>query len=201
MLIGITGGIGSGKSTIAQALRDLGYSVYDTDTEAKRLMQEDATVRTALIRAFGEETYLPDGTLNRECLKDVFHNPLRLQEINAIVHPAVFRDVQQWAKQQPGKLCFAESAILFESGMNKMCDAVVIVTAPMQTRIERTMRRDHCSREQVLARLHNQLSDDERAAYTTDRHTHTTDCPTILLTNDGNTPIPSLCTQIINRWG
>ncbi|MGM9809582.1 MAG: dephospho-CoA kinase [Paludibacteraceae bacterium] len=170
MLIGITGGIGSGKSRIAQALRSRGYAVYDTDTEAKRIIVENPMVRSQVEMLFGSQVFEGDVYRTQLVAKQVFHHPDLLAELNHIVHPAVAFHLKQWAKEQKGThpsppqsyptarclqgpqeggrlettpICFVESAILFASGLDQLCDKIVVVTAPEALRIERTIQRDY----------------------------------------------------------
>ena len=157
MLIAITGGIGSGKSVVSNVLATMGYPVYDTDSEARRLMNADARVREALIQAFGHEVFGADGTLNRAGLASkVFNNPEALQLLNSIVHPAVRDDVKCWCRNQASPIAFVETAILHQSKMDGMVDAVWTVTAPMQVRIERVMHRSGLTASQVADRIRSQ---------------------------------------------
>lgn len=159
--IGITGGIGSGKSTVCALLKERGVAVYDSDYEAKRLMAQSETLRRQIVEAFGAECY-NDGGLNRQYLAaQVFGNAEALQRLNAIVHPAVKDDFRAWAERQPGAYVVLESAILFESGFDKEVDATLAVMAPLEERVRRTMERDGANREQVLSRIAHQMSDDE----------------------------------------
>ena len=159
--IGITGGIGSGKSTVCALFAEQGVAVYDSDFEAKRLMNESEAMRQALIAAFGQECYGEQG-LNRAYLaSQVFGNEEALQRLNAIVHPAVREDFRMWAERQQGTYVILESAILFESGFDTEVDATLAVMAPLEERVRRTMARDGVEREQVLSRISHQMSDDE----------------------------------------
>ena len=159
--IGITGGIGSGKSTVCALFAEQGVAVYDSDLEAKRLMNESEALRQALIAAFGQECYGEQG-LNRAYLaSQVFGNEEALQRLNAIVHPAVREDFRMWAERQQGTYVILESAILFESGFDTEVDATLAVMAPLEERVRRTMARDGVEREQVLSRISHQMSDDE----------------------------------------
>ncbi len=162
--VGITGGIGSGKSTVCRLFADNDVAVYDSDREAKRLMNEDAALRAAIISRFGEESYTAEG-LNRKYLADkVFTDEESLQALNALVHPAVKRDFERWAEEQSGDYVVLECAILFESGMNAMVDVTVAVVAPLDLRVSRTCRRDKCDEESVRRRIAAQMSDDELTA-------------------------------------
>lgn len=159
--VGITGGIGSGKSTVCALLADYGVAVYDSDAEAKRLMESSAELRTALQEAFGAECYTESG-LNRAYLASkVFGDEEQLQRLNSIVHPAVRADFAAWAERQRTPYVVLESAILFESGFDSEVDATLAVVAPLEERIRRTMERDNSDRESVLCRIGHQLSDDE----------------------------------------
>ena len=159
--IGVTGGIGSGKSTVCELLRDRGVAVYDSDSRAKQLMAESDALREQLIAAFGAECYNAEG-LNRAFLASkVFGNEEALLQLNSIVHPAVRADFQTWAEQQQSPYVVLESAILFEAGFETEVDATLAVMAPMPMRLERTMARDGVDKESVMRRMEHQLSDDE----------------------------------------
>lgn len=160
--VGLTGGIGSGKSTVAELLNIRGVAVYDSDSRAKELMNGNEVLREALIAAFGAECYT-DAGLNRAWLAErVFGNKAELERLNAIVHPAVMRDFAEWAEVQEGDYVVLESAILLEAGLEEYVDVVVAVMAPKDIRLERAMQRDGASREQIEERMRNQMSDDER---------------------------------------
>ena len=168
MKVGITGGIGSGKSTVCRLFRQRGVAVYDSDSEAKRLMTDDETLRRQIAVRFGEEAYA-GGVLNRSYLASrVFTDPQALADLNALVHPAVMADFAAWAERQTGAYVVLESAILFEAGLEHSVDRTVAVVAPLELRLERTCRRDGCDREAVRRRMAAQLDDDtlrERADY------------------------------------
>lgn len=160
--VGLTGGIGSGKSKVAELLRDMGVAVYDSDTRAKALMAHDTALHEALIEAFGTECYTSEG-LNRAWLAQrVFNTPEELKRLNAIVHPAVMHDFEAWATEQSGEYVVMESAILLEAGLEAHVDVVVAVMAPKELRLKRAMRRDGATREQIEARMQNQITDEER---------------------------------------
>lgn len=159
--VGITGGIGSGKSSVCSLLAAYGVPVYDSDAEAKRLMEQSVDLREALCEAFGEECYSVQG-LNRAYLASkVFGDAEQLQRLNSIVHPAVRADFAAWAESQSAPYVVLESAILFESGFNNVVDTTLAVLAPLEERIRRTMERDNTDRESVMRRIGHQLSDDE----------------------------------------
>lgn len=160
--VGLTGGIGSGKSKVAEFLRDREVAIYDSDSRAKELMMSNEALREALIAEFGQECYTADG-INRAWLAQrVFNNEAELARLNAIVHPAVMRDFAEWAEAQEGNYVVLESAILLEAGLESHVDVVVAVMAPMELRLERAMLRDGAKREQIEERMRNQMSDEER---------------------------------------
>lgn len=159
--IGVTGGIGSGKSTVCELLRDRGVAVYDSDSRAKQLMAESEALREQLIAAFGAECYNAEGLDRAFLASKVFGNEEALQQLNSIVHPAVRADFQAWAEQQQSPYVVLESAILFEAGFETEVDATLAVMAPMPMRLERTMARDGVDKESVMRRMEHQLSDDE----------------------------------------
>lgn len=162
MIIGITGGIGSGKSTLSERLRKAGYSVYDTDSAARRLQNENAEIRKKISALFGAEAYT-DNVLNRKYIAGiVFKQSELLQQLNAIVHPAVRADFKAWAQKHNGEqILFLECAILFQGEFHKLVDKIIFVTAPHSVRVQRVMQRDGVSENQVLERINNQLTDTE----------------------------------------
>ena len=159
MKVGITGGIGSGKSTVCRLFAARGVAVYDSDAAAKRLMA--GPLRGAVEARFGAQAYR-DGVLDRRYLAGiVFRDREALQALDAIVHPAVMRDFEAWAEAQQGDYVVLESAILFEAGLEKSVDRTVAVLAPEGLRIQRTCRRDGTDAESVRRRIAAQMSDDE----------------------------------------
>lgn len=159
--VGITGGIGSGKSTVCRLFEARGVAVYDTDAAAKRLMAEDEALKQAIIARFGEESYTAE-ELNRPYLaKQIFGNVEAREALNGLVHPAVTADFARWAEVQAGEYVVLESAILYEAGLDKHLDRVVAVLAPEPLRVERAMQRDGATEEQVRSRMAAQMSDDE----------------------------------------
>lgn len=157
--IGITGGIGSGKSTVAQIFEVLGIPVYYADQAARVLMNENPHLREQIIQAFGPEAY-SNGQLNRQYLaSQVFTVKARLDQLNALVHPATIADGAQWMKQQTTPYSLKEAAIIFETGSQQYLDAVIGVFAPPALRIQRVMQRDGLSREAVLARISQQMDE------------------------------------------
>ena len=159
--VAICGGIGSGKSTVCRMFAERGVALYDSDSRAKALMNESVALREAIVAAFGEESYV-DGELNRSYLASkVFGSEEQLAKLNSIVHPAVKEDFLRWAEEQEGEYCLLESAILFESGFDKLVDKSVAVLAPKPLRVMRAMERDGATKEAVEARMQAQMSDDE----------------------------------------
>ena len=167
-LIAITGGIGCGKSVVARMVQIMGYNVYDCDSRAKALMTNDPEVKKQLTMAFGDETYLDDGTLNRQHLSDVaFADSTALARINGIVHPATARDMLRWADDQARqgvKLAFVETALLRTAGLDRMVDSVWHVTAPTDVRIQRVMIRSGLTAQQVQDRIAAQSIEDSLAS-------------------------------------
>jgi dephospho-CoA kinase len=162
--IGITGGIGSGKTTVAKLFEALGVSVFYADAETRMLQNSDAELREAIIEAFGAETYLPDGKLNRTRVAEiVFADKTALAKINSIVHPAVARHFENWCLAHANQpYILKEAAILFESGSDKGLDGVITVTAPEEIRIRRVMQRDSVSEAEVRKRISNQWPEEEK---------------------------------------
>ena len=214
MIIGITGGIGSGKSVIARQLRQMGYEVYDTDSQAKRLIVEDSKIRKQITALFGSQAY-KDGVYQTAFVaQQVFNansqspianrqspNPL-LARLNAIVHPAVKADIGNWVSElsdspkgdptsdseairQHSDLLFIECAILYQAGIDALCDKVVAVTAPEDIRLSRVIARDRSDIDKVRARMRAQSTEEDlRRA-------------DIVIHNDGTTPIPQLCEELL----
>jgi dephospho-CoA kinase len=176
LLIGITGGIGGGKSTLSTKLRAEGYEVYDSDKEARRLQNQHPVIRKKLIALFGDDIYNLDG-LNRAALaKLVFGQKDLLAQLNAIVHPIVKEDFEHWIHlHSDQKLLFMESAILFESGFNLLVDKVIVMTASEEVRIRRVVKRDGITEEEVKARMAHQSSDELKMAKA-DFVIHSDDC-------------------------
>lgn len=161
-IVGLTGGIGSGKTTIAKWFSEVGIPVYNSDNEAKRLMNESDEIREELIQLFGKDAYL-NNELNRKFISSkVFENKDLLEQLNQIVHPTVFKDFKIWIQNQNAPFVVKEAAILFESGSYHDCDYIVSVIADEEIRIQRVMNRDGISREQVLSRIKNQWTDELR---------------------------------------
>lgn len=164
MVVGLTGGIGSGKSTVAKLFAAYkNTAIYTADEEAKKLMNSSKIIAEKVIVEFGNETY-KNGELQRDFLaKIVFQNPEKLAILNSIVHPEVRNHFQNFMHTNQDKLLIIyENAILFESKSNVLCDVIITVFASLSTRIERVMERDNCSKEAVLNRIQNQLSEESK---------------------------------------
>lgn len=164
--IGITGGIGSGKSYIAHLLEQRGIPLYDTDREAKRLIVTHPQIREELSALLGAEVFHADGTLNKPLVASyLFSSPEHAGHINQIIHPCVYKDFLAWADRQAAsgvEVVAMESAILFESGFQTAVDYVVMVYAPLDLRIKRAMQRDSASEAQIRARISAQMDDEEK---------------------------------------
>ena len=163
-IIGLTGGIGSGKTTVANHFRVAGIPVYIADDEARKIMQSDE-INAEIKKNFGD-TVFDNGILNREKLSGiVFNDPDKLNLLNAIIHPAVKKHFHKWIlNHKNSSFIIYETAILFESGSYKDCNKIITVTAPMESRIQRVIQRDNTSRENVLKRINAQWNDNQRIA-------------------------------------
>jgi dephospho-CoA kinase len=158
--IGLTGGIGSGKSTVAKIFAVLGIPVYYADAASRRLMNEDPELVKEIIRHFGDKSYT-DGKLNRAYIASiVFNDAEKLALLNAISHPATIADAKQWIGQQTAPYIIKEAALIFESGSAEHLDAVIGVYAPAPLRIKRTMDRDHVTQEEVKKRMERQINEE-----------------------------------------
>lgn len=162
MVVGLTGGMGSGKTTVANFFMELGVPVYIADTAGKELMNENAELRSKIISLFGERAY-SNNVLDRKFIADqVFNSSEKLQKLNSLVHPAVEKDFQQWKSSQKSPYVIYEAAILFETGGYKKCDYVILVTAALDDRISRLQDRDQSSLEEIEARIQHQWSDEKK---------------------------------------
>ena len=163
--VGITGGIGSGKTTVCKIFETLGIPIYYADDRAKALMVEDEKLVSDIKNIFGEEAYVPNGELNRKHIADIaFHNPLKLKELNAVVHPAVLEDGNRWhAEQKDAPYTLKEAALIFESGSYKNLDKIITVFAPQNVRLERVLLRGgDLSKQDIEARMAKQLPEEEK---------------------------------------
>lgn len=164
-VFGLTGGIGSGKSYVAEVLRVLGVPVFDSDQNAKKLYLEDNSLRSKLIKIYSEEIYFKDGSLNKKLLADIiFSNETERLRVNNMVHPRLRKKFLSWVddcKLKGFPIVAIESAIMFEGGLNEIVDFVVAVWAPNYVRIRRVMKRDHISKNDVIKRLKKQMPQKE----------------------------------------
>ena len=184
--IGITGGIGAGKSLVAEIIKAMGYPVYNSDERAKELTEQDPKIKEGLIHLFGEEIYQNE-TLNKFALAQaIFSDDSLREKVNALIHPIVREDFNLWALAQNTELVFNESAILFETGADKNFDAIILVHAPKELRIKRIMKRDNSSENEVLKRMDSQFSDEKKYQLTEFR-----------IVNDEQTPLLTQVEQII----
>lgn len=189
-VIGLTGGIGSGKSLVASIFASLGIPVYIADQRAKDLYVEDSELKAAVINRFGEDAYTEDGRLNRIHLADVvFQDAQALADLNALVHPRVKQDFEQWKNLQNAPYVIREAAILFESGTDKDCFETITISAPEDLRVERVLKRDQTSRKQIKDRIAKQWTDEQRIA----KATHE-------IKNDGKTLLLPEIMKLHKRW-
>lgn len=164
-IIGVTGGIGSGKSTVVKMFKDLGIPIYVADNRAKELMQHSKKLKADIVQLLGENSYV-NGKLNRKFIAaEVFNKPDKLNALNNIVHPAVSDDFDEWIKGQ-NKInvpyCIYEAAILFESKRQNICDFIILITAPRSVRINRVIERDDVLKSEVVNRMKHQWSEEEK---------------------------------------
>lgn len=190
VIIGCTGGIGSGKTNVVKTFEGLGVPGYDCDSRAKELYDEDAALLAEVARVAGDDVVV-EGRLDRRALAaKIFSDADLLARLESVVHPAVIRDFSRWLQEQSSKLVIFESAILLDKPyLREMPDYVLLVTAPRELRIERVMARDGLSREAVEKRMANQISDEQRRKY----------ADYILETNDRDAIIPQLL-SLIQKW-
>ena len=164
LIVGLTGGIGSGKTTVAKMFYKLGVPVYIADLEAKKLMNRSKVIRRKLIALFGDDAYV-DGKLNRPFLAGkIFNDEELLEKMNAIVHPKVGTHFKRWMAKQDSPYVIKEAAVLFENGGYKTCDVVITVTAPQAERMKRVLKRDNTSEKRIKAIMKNQWEDLDRIA-------------------------------------
>lgn len=180
--VGITGGIGSGKSTVCEIFKILGVPVFEADKVARNLMNENSVIRLNLVEWFGNEIY-SGNQLNRKLLAEhIFNNNSLLNKVNSLVHPIVREEFEKWKNSQNTVYSVYEAAILFESGFYKLMDFTVLITAPEQIRINRVMKRDNLSPDQVVARIKNQWPDEEKRKLAT----------TVIINDNKNLIIPQI---------
>jgi dephospho-CoA kinase len=161
-VVGLTGGIGSGKTTVAKMFEEFGIPVYIADTEAKLLMNRSKVIKRKLKQLLGDDAYV-DEQLNRTFVASkIFNNKALLEDVNAIVHPRVAKHFKRWLAKQSAPYIIKEVAVLFENGSYKECDYIITVSAPVEVRIQRVLKRDNSTRTKVNAIIKNQWSDDQR---------------------------------------
>ena len=188
-IVGITGGIGSGKSFVCRILEKMGYSVYYSDDRAKFLMDSDPRIHKELNLMMGEKAYSEDG-LNRELVSNkLFNDPELRQKINKLIHPIVREDFDQWKRSfKDEKFIFNEAAILFETGAYLNYDAVILVHAPLELKLKRIKKRDGSSEEEVLKKMKSQWSDEQKMKLTPYR-----------ILNDGNNPLTDVISDLLKK--
>ncbi|MEC3907689.1 dephospho-CoA kinase [Tamlana sp. 2201CG12-4] len=165
MIVGLTGGIGSGKTTVAKLFESYGVPVYIADEEAKKLMTNSKVIKRKLIHLFDSQAYIDD-VLNKPYIANIiFNNKAYLQKMNAIVHPKVARHFEKWVLKQKAPYIIKEVAILFENGGYKACDSVITVVAPKEVRIKRLLERDHTTVEKIEAIMSNQWTDEQKVKH------------------------------------
>ena len=162
IIVGLTGGIGSGKSTVGRMFADLGVPVYDSDSAAKKLMESSSKIKNEIKELLGDAAYSGKKLNKKYISKRVFNDPDALKRLNSIVHPVVKKDFLSWATQQEAPYVIQEAAIIFENGSYKNYDKVILVKAPKKVRVRRIMERDGSSQKEILARMQNQWKDAEK---------------------------------------
>lgn len=186
MKIGITGGIGSGKTMVCSILENMGYPVYYSDIEAKKIVDSDPEIKRKLIDLLGSKVYSSTG-LNRKFLADkIFKNEDLREKVNAIIHPQVRSYFNIWADHQTTSLVFNEAAILFETGAYKNFDRMILITAPEEVRMQRVMKRDQVSKDEVVQRMNNQWKDEQKVLLAD-----------FIIVNDGTKPLLDQVVSII----
>lgn len=185
--IGITGGIGAGKSIVAGIIAVMGYPVYFSDIRAKELTLSDPEIRNGLIDLFGQEIY-EHGSLNREKLAVIFQDDVLRLKVNELIHPVVRRDFESWVSSQHSSMVFNEAAILFETGSYKRMDATILVTAPEEIRLKRVVSRDNASAEAVISRMEKQWEDEQKIPLAD-----------FVIHNDDKTPVLAQVEEVISK--
>lgn len=161
--VGITGGIGSGKSTVCKIFKLLGVPVFEADIVAKQLQHANQKIKQGLIRLFGEDIYTHEGIVDRKKLADIiFNNDLMLSEVNELIHPVVHEEFENWLKKQNSIYIIQEAAILFESGFYKTMDFTILISASEEQRIDRVMKRDGMNREIIIQRMKKQWNEEKK---------------------------------------
>ncbi|MBK6827957.1 MAG: dephospho-CoA kinase [Chitinophagaceae bacterium] len=180
--IGLTGGIGSGKSTVAKVCEILGIPAYYADTAAKKLMNTDPELRNAIIHEFGRDAYTGTELNRKKIASIVFSDPVKLEKLNQLIHPATIRDAEEWMKKQISPYAIKEAALLFESGANAGLDKIIGVSAPHQLRIKRVMDRDGVTQEEVISRMKRQWDEERKMNH----------CDEVIINNEHEFIIPQV---------
>jgi len=164
ILVGVTGGIGSGKSMVCKIFNTLGIPIYDADSQAKKLMLHDDVLKQQIVHELGKESYLENGSINRDFLAEtVFSNSEKLDRLNQLVHPAVAKDFEAWVNEQETRYVIKEAALLIETGSYKHLDKLINVSAPVELRIERVIKRDAFrTHDEIRKIINNQLLEEAR---------------------------------------
>jgi dephospho-CoA kinase len=179
MKLGITGGIGSGKTSVCRVFNVLGISVFSADPEARQIMENDTDIIQRINSIAGKNLYI-NGSLDRmELATLIFNDKTLLEKVNSLIHPVVFNHFRKWEMEQNAPYVIMEAAILFESGASKLVDRIATVVAPMEERLNRVIHRNNLSREQILERMRNQMDDDSRIKLS-DYIIHNSECDMII---------------------
>ncbi len=187
--VGLTGGIGSGKSLVAQIFQHLGVPVFSADYEAGKILEDDASVRESLTEWFGPDVYTDERPNRREIASLVFNDPEKLARLNSLIHPLVMKKFISWCNEYPDKpYVIHEAAILFESGLYRHVDKTILVTAPEETRIARVIERDKTTADSVIQRMKNQWNDEQKVPLAD-----------FIVQNDGKSPLVPAILGIHNK--
>jgi dephospho-CoA kinase len=160
--VGLTGGIGSGKSTVARIFSVLGIPVFDADSASKNLMSEDEDLKNEIIKHFGNQSYMGKKLSTKYLAEQVFGDDKKTALLNSIVHPATIQAAEKWMRNQKSPYVIKEAALIFESGSDRMLDKVIGISSPLALRIERTMKRNNLTQQQVQQRINQQMDEDEK---------------------------------------
>jgi dephospho-CoA kinase len=188
-IVGLTGGIGSGKTTVAKIFEAYDIPVFYADDAAKFLMNNDVSLIQKIKKLFGDNAYSGKHLNRKYIANQVFENNEKLQQLNALVHPAVGNYFREWLNKQPGKIIIKEAAILIESGSYKDCHEIIVVTAPEKLRIQRLLKRDSSTEQEIKSRMQHQLSNEERLKYANHQ-----------IINDENHSLLLQCDTIVKHW-
>lgn len=186
--VGITGGIGSGKSYVAKIIEQMGFPVYNSDLCSKELTKSNRVIRAGLISLFGKDVYIENELNTKLVASKIFEDDAMREKVNQLIHPIVRKDFYQWSLRQESTMVFNEAAILFETGTYRNFDALILVCAPQELKIKRVIERENCSRESVLIRMDKQWSDDEKVKLTD-----------FIIVNDEHKPILSQVESVLEK--